>query len=197
MNGIITREVSIGFNCESIAFDGKNIWVLEQQPQNLLAMFDYDGNKITQITLPFDAMYICFDGSHIWVLRRIPNQLIQIDSAGNIIKTISQPLSTAKGVTFDGKNFWVVDDIDEIWQVDIFGNTLLRQTILDTIPFGIDFTNRFFWVGDEDIVGIAQFDFDGVRLGDFPLGFFPDDIIYDGRNIIAAKSSNQRLIFVE
>lgn len=105
---------SMGFEGpESVAFDGANIWVSNQQDNTVTKLQASDGTNLGTFAAGAFPQGVAFDGANIWVANNggIVTKLRASD--GVSLGTFAVGRQPA-GVAFDGAHIWVLSAIDSI-----------------------------------------------------------------------------------
>ncbi|MGA8763020.1 MAG: hypothetical protein WB562_09165 [Candidatus Sulfotelmatobacter sp.] len=89
-----------------LAFDGKNVWVADDQAQGILVKLRAsDGTLLASFDVGGTPYGVVFDGTYIWVTGG--TYLAQIEpQSGKVLGSFSTP-GNSSGIAFDGADLWV------------------------------------------------------------------------------------------
>jgi len=158
---IIKAWKAPGENCTGLAWDGKNLWVVDQKSRTLFKL-NQDGQVIKKFSAPsYWPVGLTFDGKTLWLVDErggIPKiddfyqgYIYQIDTAtGNIIKSQELPFVQPVGIAFDGTYFWTIDD-KEKKLISFSGEdgTAFKEYVYPAPGcLGIAYGNKYLWIGN-------------------------------------------------
>src|SRR6476661_9936404 len=92
-----------------MAFDGENIWVLNQGDDSVTKLRASDGSVQGNFLLILGPQGIVFDGSNIWVSSFSLAKLIKLRASDGSLLGIFRVGQGPQGLTFDGANIWVAN----------------------------------------------------------------------------------------
>ena len=98
-------------NPSSIAFDGANIWVVNQTDSTVSKLRASDGSLQGTYNVPGSTpVSIAFDGANVWIVNSTSNTVSEMRvSDGSIVGTFNTGSNPA-AVAFDGANIWVTNN---------------------------------------------------------------------------------------
>jgi len=107
------------------AFDGKYLWVCNNQKGQILKM-DTSGNTLYSFYFDYTTSHIfslACDGEYLWVLESEGHKISKIDTTGKLIDSMRTPGLNAQSITFYGEYLWVGDYLN-IYKMDLSGNVV-------------------------------------------------------------------------
>jgi hypothetical protein len=175
-----------------LAFDGENMWVVNNGDDTVTKLRASDGAILGTFPVgskPSDAV---FDGANLWVTNSQSASVTKLRASdGTALGTFPVGNQPA-GAAFDGSNIWVVNNTDSTL-------TELRAndgTMIGTFPApghaqqdAFDGANIWVSIGNNNTVMKFRAS-DGAVLGTFGVGGQPRALAFDGANMWVANSSD-------
>ena len=134
----------------AIAFDGANVWIANQNSNNVTELRASDGATMGTFQVGAGPNGIAFDGSNLWVVNGGDNTLTKLSSSNG--STLgSFPLTgsmRARGIAFDGTNIWVGSGslTSTVTKVRPADGSILGTLAVGSAPYGIAFDGANVWV---------------------------------------------------
>jgi sugar lactone lactonase YvrE len=111
LDGKQAGTFNVGTGPSLMAFDGANVWVVNQGDQTVTKLRARDGMNLGTFPATSNAYGIAFDGANIWIAGE-PNIVELRPSDGKLIFQARLPRSGQGVVAFDGANLWVANYSD-------------------------------------------------------------------------------------
>ena len=90
-----------------MAFDGANIWVTNDNSNNVTKLRASDGAVLGTFAVGSSPTGVAFDGANVWVANYSSNNVTKLRASdGSVLGTFAAG-SAPFGVAFDGANVWV------------------------------------------------------------------------------------------
>lgn len=113
-------------NVSGIAYDGRSLWITEENAQAIHQVDPVSGEVKGKIDFPVKATAgSAWDGSSLWQLAWEEKKIYQVDlGSGRILQSFPSPgQGTCSGLAFDGQYLWVANYEDEkIYRIDQHAN---------------------------------------------------------------------------
>ena len=204
----ITEQGELNFDSSpltrpvDIAFDGENMWVVNQggdevikflASEGMVTIVDVSKENFERIGVGNNPSAIAFDGEHMWVTHSGTKNITKIRVSDNeIVQTISAGRGQ-RGIAFDGTSMWVIDeDEDKVIKVRASDGEVLGSYSVGRNPSAVAFDGRSIWVTNKASNNVTKFRIsDGSVLGTFKVGSSPVSIAFDGIHVwIVSEDDN-------
>ena len=104
------QTYSVGSSPLGVAFDGTNIWVVNQGSNSVTKLSASTGGVVGTYSVGTSPSGVVFDGANIWVTNSADGTVTElVASTGGVVGTYSVG-SYPVGVAFDGADLWVAND---------------------------------------------------------------------------------------
>ena len=188
-------NVPVGANPYGIAFDGANVWVVNQESNNVTKIRTSDGANLGTFPVGSRPWNAAFDGANIWITNGLSNTVTKLRASdGANLGTFnvgSEPL----GVAFDGANIWVTNlASNNVTKLRARDGANQGTFSVGVTPLGIAFDGANIWVANSHFSSRSVTKLrasDGAHLGTFTFNTgSPKGIAFDGANIWVANSGS-------
>jgi len=126
-DGSILGDYPAGSKPVALAFDGRHVWLANQEAAALTQLDPASGAILHTYTPGGQPAALAFDGTHLWAALADKNQVAEIDPAsGQVLARVavgSRPVS----LLFDGATLWTADQA---------GNTVTRVDVTKASKLG-------------------------------------------------------------
>lgn len=166
------EDFPVGIGPRMIAFDGENIWVINDGDSTLVKMQPSDGTILGTFPIGDTALDILFDGTNIWVSNFFGDSVMQFrPSDGQLLLTYETNLPV--GLAFDGRNILFANFEDNVVTKLRASDGAFRGTYaVGRLPAYLVKANEYLWITHSDDNNVEQLRLrDGVSLGTFSTGF--------------------------
>jgi hypothetical protein len=153
--------VTGGFNNpEGILYDGANIWLVDQNPGNLLKL-NANGAVLQTITVGSSPSSPGFDGSNIWVPSTDDASVTVVRASnGAVLATLTgNGLSNPRSVAFDGQRILVANLANSVslWKAADLTTIGSFSTGIDSNPYSACSDGVNFWIAFSGSAQLARF----------------------------------------
>ncbi len=115
-DGSLEGTFAAGLFPGAIIFDGTNIWITNQQSDEVTKLRASDGALLGTFAAGPGPVGIAFDGTNVWVsnygLAGEGHTVTKLASNGVLLGTFPTG-SAPRGIMFDGANIWVANHDDD------------------------------------------------------------------------------------
>lgn len=201
---------------ECVTWDGKALWLADNNTKEIYKLDPEDGSVITSFRLTVEeAKALAWDGSHLWVLDNKTKMICKLDpSNGNIVTKIEAPAPVGEGpwslegLTWDGKYLWVAyyaGFSSKINQVDPGDGTIIQSFFSDSYPRGLASDGKNLWSicynGEKlpatiDVRHISEKSFDMAKSRSFSANLPTKDttsLTFDGKYLWSIDKSTRNI----
>ena len=106
LDGKQAGTFNVGVGPLFMAFDGANVWVVNQGDQTVTKLRASDGKNLGTFPAVSGAYGVAFDGTNIWIAGGA--FIVELrPSDGKLIFQARLPHGQSGGIAFDGANIWV------------------------------------------------------------------------------------------
>ena len=185
----IIRTLSVGDNPSGLAFDGANLWVVNNNDDTVMKLRPSDGKLLGTFSVGASPIAATFDGANIWVTNGGDDTVTKLQASDGMTVGSYAVGDFPEFVLFDGANIWTSNVFDE-------SLTKLRAsdgTVLGTFNVsnagGITFDGENIWIAntfDGTVTKLRASD--GVIVDVIRAGQSPTHVLFDGVNIWVADS---------
>jgi YVTN family beta-propeller protein len=182
-------NISVGSGPVAVAFDGANMWVVNNNDATVSVLRASDGAHVMTPTVGGIPSGIAFDGANMWVTNSADNTVSVLRASdGSQVRTPGVG-NVPVGIAFDGTNMWVVNRSDN--SVSVLrasdGAHVMTPTV-GTFPQTIAFDGANMWVVNEidNSVSVLRAS-DGFHVMTPTVGSSPRAIAFDGTNMWVAN----------
>lgn len=185
-----TTTFSVGSRPAGIAFDGANMWVVNNDG-TVTKLRANDGAVLGTFTVGMNPTAAVFDGANIWV-NALDNTLTKLRASdGAVLGTFSVG-ATPSGIAFDGSHIWVAQSNDNtVTQLRASDGAILNTYSVGRYPVSVIFDGANIWVANDGANTVTKLRAsDGVTLGTFAAGTNPGYMAFDGANIWVGNNDN-------
>lgn len=188
-----------------LAFDGENMWVVNQADGNVVRISvdsedPIDENPVTAniqagIDVGGNPTAIAFDGENMWVTHSGTRNVTVIRASdGEIVDVITAGDGRAS-IVFDGNSMWLTnEDEAEVVKVRASDRKILGTFDVRQRPTAMTFDGSNIWVVNKDSKSVTKLRAaDGSRIGDYPVGRSPSGIAFDGANIWVSNQDDDNV----
>ncbi|MFL6228906.1 MAG: YncE family protein, partial [Pyrinomonadaceae bacterium] len=193
-------DFTVGSKPLGVAFDGANIWVANQDSNNVMKLRASDGALLGTFPVGVNPTAVAFDGSNIWVTNELDGTVTELRASdGANLGTLpvgQSPLAVA----FDGIYLWVANwRSNSVTRIGVNDKSHLVTTFaVGSSPSAIAFDGANVWVTNQDSNNVMKLRAsDGAALGTFDAPSLfgsacgPTGIAFDGTNMwVACRASN-------
>ncbi len=141
------QDFPAGSTPAGIAFDGANIWVANQDDNNVTKLRASDGTILGVFPVGNHPLAIAFDRANIWVVNGGDNNVTKLRASdGNNLGTFPVGF-IPEGIAFDGSNIWVTNGGDNnVTKLQASDGNNLGALPIGNGPWGITFDGASIWV---------------------------------------------------
>jgi hypothetical protein len=194
--GTFPVGTSRGSHPWGIAFDGANMWVVNQTFNNPISVLRAsDGFHVMSPTVGSDPWGLAFDGANMWVTNRVDNNVSVVRASDGFHVMTPTVGSNPEGIAFDGANMWVVNNGDNTVSVvrasDGF-NVMTAAVGLQPSAIAFDGANMWVTNSGAGTVSVVRAS-DGFYVRTPTVGFNPHAIAFDGANMWVPNSGDDNV----
>ncbi|MBU2599181.1 hypothetical protein KJ849_01155 [bacterium] len=186
---------------EGMAFDGKDLWILdlnlyEDLQPTIYQLSPEEGKILSYFSTPGkQPQGLAFDGHYLWNIdlnteSDLEKPIVYKINLDLRNATVAFPLSELSpesmptGITWDGKYLWCADfNTHQIFKIDVLRGKLLHKINAPaSYPTGLAFKDGFLWVSCVSTQRIYKIDLkEGKELYSFPHpGQYPYGLCFEG-----------------
>ncbi len=168
-----------------VAFDGANIWVANENSDDVTKVRASDGTNLGTFPVGDLPVRIAFDGANVWVTNFNDDTLSKLRASDGVDLGTFPVGDGPFGVAFDGANIWAVSfHAGTVSKLRASDGADLGSFPVGNQPKGVAFDGANIWVanGLDDTVSKLRAS-DGADLGTFSVGQGPRGVAFDGANI--------------
>jgi transglutaminase-like putative cysteine protease len=195
---------------KGLAFDGKNLWLVDAFTDKIYAIEPETGNVIRSFETPgYEPEGLAWDGECLWHTDSAENLLYRLNpQSGQASKVIESSTSNPRDIGWDGTFLWIIDHKkDVLMRVSPVDGSAVR--FFDSPagePTGLTFDGKYLWVTDriEDRIYLIDPE-DGICLsslrsyGPLPYGLawgdkFLWNVDYENRQIYKVKVFDKNIL---
>jgi len=160
--GDVLKRLSAPYDCATgLAYDGKNIWIVDRKSDKIYKIDPDDGKVIKSFPSPgYFSTGLAWDGKHLWVsdmdftnsaTESYSGKIYEVcPESGRTLNVIMAPTSDPQGLAWDGKYLWVSDNIgDRIYKISPEdGTTIVSFCSPSSDPRGLAWDGEYLWIAD-------------------------------------------------
>jgi hypothetical protein len=169
-----------------MAFDGSNIWVVNNFRNTVTKLRASDVTNMGTFAVGSSPGGAAFDGANIWVVNTQSSSVTKLRASdGTVLSTTSGVGCVPTWAVFDGENIWVSNSqCSKVTKIRASDGTVLATYAVGDHPEGLAFDGANIWVANSRSNSVTKLRAsDGTVLGTFPVGTFPEQVAFDGTNI--------------
>jgi hypothetical protein len=184
-----------GAEPSGIAFDGANLWVINNGSNNVTKIRPRDGATLGIFGVGNQPWNAAFDGASIWITNTGDNTVTRLQASDGANLGTFNVGSGPRGVAFDGSNIWVTNgSSNTVTKLRARDGANQGTFSVGANPVGIAFDGANIWVANSHFSSPSVTKLraiDGANLGTltFSIGS-PLGIAFDGANIWISTSRN-------
>lgn len=182
----------------SLAFDGKDLWLSGYNEFHIFKISREDGSIIDSIEINLKEPHgMTFDGTYFYICDAFTDVIQKLDTQGQIISSIPMPTqqpSHCQGLTFDGSGYWLNDQREPLlssqhdditYIIDEDGLVLNQFNSIGDVPTGLAFDGTNIWSIDNGLDELHKIDPNTYRIVetfDTPESI-PTGLAFDGQHL--------------
>jgi len=194
--------VDVGPVPTAVAFDGTNVWVVNEDDNTVSVVDPAINDVIDTVTVGSLPSAIAFDGTNVWVTNAISNNVTRINAATGAV--VGSPIAVGSGPTaiaFDGADMWVANGNDDtVTQIKAASGTVIGSpTAVGTFPNGMAFDGANIWVTNFISNNVTRIDAaTGAVVGSpIAVGTNPIGVAFDGTNMWVANNGSDTVTRID
>jgi len=148
----IHKTFAVGTNPVAVAFDGANVWVVNNGSENVTKIRVGDGAVLGTFAVGGLPTAIAFDGANMWVANSGSNNVTKLRASDGANLGTFPAGSAPQAVAFDGTNLWVVNDLGgpvngTVTKLRASDGANIGTVPISIAPVSIAFDGANMWVG--------------------------------------------------
>jgi len=105
----VLQNFPVGYGPIGLAFDGANIWVVNQNDRTVTKLRAIDGANQGTFRVGRTPLEAAYDGANIWVTNFLDDTVTKLRASDGAVLGTFPAGATPTGIAFDGTSLWIAN----------------------------------------------------------------------------------------